>query len=134
MKNFYLMLCLTVYAQFNVYAQTPIEKNTNHNLLLVNTDEKKKVEDFKKNESLQITNHREDLRKKRVALKAKEDLLLKDVTDSKNNGALTNEQKESFKVRHSDIKKEAEDLSRLNTDFMNKIFEQRKAFYNQMKK
>ena len=129
------MLCLSMLMQINVYAQSSTEKinNSTHNSLLVNTEEKKKVEDFKKQESLLVTNHREDLRKKRLALKAKEDSLLKEVTDSKTNGDLSTEQKESFKVLHSEIKKEAEELSRLNTEFMHRIFEQRKAFYTKMK-
>lgn len=125
---------MSLLTQINVYAQNNVEKinNSGHTSLLVNSEEKKKVEDFKKSESLLIANHREELKQKRLFLKNKEDLLLKEVTESKNNGSLTNDQKESFKVRHSNIKKEAEDLSRLNTEFMNKIFEQRKIFYTKM--
>lgn len=134
MKKFILISILCMLSNSYVLAQEKKSSSESHNYSLsVTTEQKKQVEDFKSQEANLIKQHNEKIKGKRIALQQKEDALMQEVINSKGNESFTDEQKEVFKTRRSNIKKEAEELSRENSEFMKKIIEQRKDFYKKLK-
>lgn len=135
-KHLFLSLCLLGVSTF-VFSEdklTPNKpENFKNNSFVVNSEEKKLVESFKFNETEQIRQHKLNIKEKKRLLKEQEDQLLKEVVLAKQQGTLTTEQKDAFKAKHLMIKAEAEKLAQINMDFMNKIHEQRKKFYNDIK-
>ena len=134
MKKIILISILWMIGNSYALAQDSNRSFEGHNYSLsVTPEQKKQVEEFKSKEANLIKQHNERIKDKRLALQQKEDALMKEVIESKGNEAFTIEQKEIFKTRRSNIKKEAEELSRENSEFMKKIFEQRKDFYRKLK-
>lgn len=135
MKKIILISLLYVITNTYAVAQEDLgnSKDSAQYSLSVTAEQKKQVEAFKSKETELIQVQKQKIKSKRVALQQKEDILMNEVIESRGNESLTPEQKESFKVRHSNIKKEAEELSKENSDFMKQIFERRKDFYHKLK-
>lgn len=132
MKNIILISIIWAASHTCAFAQDNSTEGHNYSLS-VTAEQKKQVEAFKSKEADLIKQHKEKIKDKRVVLQQKEDALMKEVIESRGSEAFTAEQKEAFKIRHSNIKREAEELSRENSEFMKKVFEQRKEFYRKLK-
>lgn len=112
-------------------AQTQLEQKT----VLINTQDKVKVQNFQNSVKAKIEKHRAEMHTKKEVLEHDKETLLNDIKLAKqqNNGSLTEEQKTDFKNRRDVIESKILHLNEENTQFMANIDKERDSFFSQVK-
>lgn len=129
-KNLIISISLCLITSVS-YAQTQLEQKT----LLINTQDKIKVQNFQEGVKVKIEKHRAEMHTKKEVLEHDKENLLNDIKLAKqqNNGTLTEEQKTEFKNRRDMIENKIVQLHQENTQFMANIDKEREMFFSQVK-
>lgn len=122
---------ISLYGNLSLAETNKMEQKT----ILVTEADKSRISSFHSSVKVKIEKHRKEMKEKKEILENEKEVLKNEVktTREKNQGKLSEEQKNSFKSRRDLIESKTSQLREENINFINSIDKEREQFFSSIK-